>query len=245
MVVLPFSKNCGLTAKIAGTVKPFVLLRGTAFIMYAPFKAVVELENTLRFDLTAVNSYLPVVALTEPFAARVGSPEVAFVSVPDVFTPVPERVTEPSPKPTSAAKILLPVVPELVTVAFIERTYAALLLILSGTVAVTKLLALLGPNSPRLMETASGLLMLPSVVTPPPEFPLKVTAPPELSSTNFETVALIETVPVVLCADTAIANIAVIIVTPIMRAMKLIAILSSPQIISGFLTVKNNPAIAK
>ena len=238
MVVLPFSKNCGLIAKIAGTVKPFVLLRGTAFIIYAPFKAVVALENAFRFDLVAVNSYLPVVALIEPFAASVGSPEVAFVSVPDVFTPVPERVTEPKPKPTSAAEILLPVVPVLVTVAFIERTYAALLLILSGTVAVTKLPVLLGPNSPRFMETASGLLTLPSVVTPPPELPLSVTAPPELSSTNFETVAFIVAVPVVLCADTATANIAVIIVTPIMRAMKLIVILFSPQIISGFLTVK-------
>ena len=55
MVVLPFSKNCGLTAKIAGTVRPFVLLRGTAFIIKAPFRAVVELEKALKFDLTAVN----------------------------------------------------------------------------------------------------------------------------------------------------------------------------------------------
>ena len=39
----------------------------------------------------------------------------------------------------------------------------------------------------------------PSVVTPPPELPVRVTAPPELISTNFETVALMLTVPVVDC----------------------------------------------
>ena len=50
------------------------------------------------------------------------------------------------------------------------------------------------------METASGLLATPSVVTPPPELPVRVTAPPELISTNFDTVALIVTVPVVDCA---------------------------------------------
>lgn len=206
MVVLPFSKNCGLTAKIAGTVKPLVLLRGTAFIIYAPFKAVVEPEKALRFDLAAVNSYLPLVALIEPFAARVGSPDVALVSVPDVFIPVPERVIALNPKPISEAEILLLVVPELVTVALIESTYAALLRNLSGTVAVTKLLVLVGPNSPRLRTAASGLLTVPSVVTPPPVLPLKVIAPPEFISTNFETVALIVTVPAVLCAVTATAK---------------------------------------
>ena len=41
--------------------------------------------------------------------------------------------------------------------------------------------------------------MTPSVVTPPPELPVRVTVPPELISTNFETVALMLTVPVVLC----------------------------------------------
>ncbi len=121
-VVLPFSKNCGLTAKIAGMVKPFVLLRGTAFIIYEPFKTVVELEKAPKFDLVAVNSYLPVAALIAPFAASVGSPAVALVSVPEVLTPVPVRVTEPKPKPKSDAKILLAVVPLLVTVALIERT---------------------------------------------------------------------------------------------------------------------------
>ena len=56
IVVLPFSKNCGLIAKIAGTVRPLVLVFGTAFMMKAPLSAVVELEKALRFDLTAVNS---------------------------------------------------------------------------------------------------------------------------------------------------------------------------------------------
>jgi hypothetical protein len=55
-VVLPFSKNCGLIAKIAGTVSPLVLLRGTAFKINAPLSAVVEEANALRFDLTPVNS---------------------------------------------------------------------------------------------------------------------------------------------------------------------------------------------
>src|SRR6267143_3964900 len=54
IVVLPFSKNCGLIAKIAGTVSPLVLLFGTAFMMKAPLSAVVELEKALRFDFTAV-----------------------------------------------------------------------------------------------------------------------------------------------------------------------------------------------
>src|SRR6185436_17661291 len=71
---------------------------------------------------------------------------------------------------------------------------------LSGTCAVTKLLVLLGPSSPRLIDTASGELVTPSVVTPPPELPVSVTAPPELISTNFDTVALMVTVPVVDCA---------------------------------------------
>jgi hypothetical protein len=109
-------------AKNAGTVNPLELLRGTAFMMIGPLSMVVAEENALRFDLTAVNSYRPVVPLTAPFAARVGSPEVAFVSEPLVLTPVPERVAVPSPKPTSAAVILLLVVPELVTVALIDKT---------------------------------------------------------------------------------------------------------------------------
>ena len=56
-----------------------------------------------------------------PFAARVGSPEVAFVSEPEL-TPRPVLDTVPRPKPTSAAVILLAVVPELVTVAAIDNT---------------------------------------------------------------------------------------------------------------------------
>jgi hypothetical protein len=56
MVVVPFSKNCGLIAKKAGTVRPLALLRGTAFMMIGPLSAVVAEEKTLRFDLTAVNS---------------------------------------------------------------------------------------------------------------------------------------------------------------------------------------------
>jgi hypothetical protein len=43
------------------------------------------------------------------------------------------------------------------------------------------------------------VLATPSVVTPPPELPVTVTAPPEFISTNLETVALTLTVPVVLC----------------------------------------------
>jgi hypothetical protein len=57
-----------------------------------------------------------------------------------------------------------------------------------------------------LIETASGLLTTPSVVIPPPELPLRATAPPELISTNFETVALMLTVPVVLCARAMAAD---------------------------------------
>jgi hypothetical protein len=58
------------------------------------------------------------------------------------------------------------------------------------------------------METASGLLATPSVVTPPPELPLSVTAPPELISTNLDTVALMLTVPVVDCPKQVTAEIA-------------------------------------
>jgi hypothetical protein len=122
MVVVPFSKNWGFTAKNAGTVKPLALLRGTAFMMIGPLSAVVAEEKALRFDLTAVNSYLPVVAFTEPLAARVGSPDVAFVSAPVVLTPIPDRETVPNPKPISAAPILLAEAPELVTVALIDKT---------------------------------------------------------------------------------------------------------------------------
>jgi hypothetical protein len=49
------------------------------------------------------------------------------------------------------------------------------------------------------IDTARGVLITPSVVTPPPELPVRVTAPPELISTNFDTVALMLTVPVVDC----------------------------------------------
>src|SRR6185369_1242202 len=97
------------------------------------------------------------------------------------------------------ATMWLAVVPELVTVAAIDKTYGALLRSLSGTCAVTKLLVLLGPSSPRLIDTARGEFVIPSTVTPPPELPVSVTAPPELISTNFDTVALIVTVPVVDC----------------------------------------------
>ena len=121
IVVVPFSKNCGFTAKIAGTVSPFELLRGTAFMMIGPLSAVVADENALRFDRTAVNSYRPVAPFTDPFAARVGSPEVAFVSAP-ALTPRPVLETVPRPNPTSDATILLLVVPELVTVALIDNT---------------------------------------------------------------------------------------------------------------------------
>jgi len=57
-----------------------------------------------------------------------------------------------------------------------------------------------------LIDTASGEFVTPSVVTPPPELPVRVTAPPELISTNFETVALIVTVPVVDCPKQATAE---------------------------------------
>jgi hypothetical protein len=58
-----------------------------------------------------------------------------------------------------------------------------------------------------LIETASGLLAIPSVVTPPPELPVRVTAPPELISTNFDTVALMLTVPVVDCPEAVTAEV--------------------------------------
>jgi len=109
-------------AKYAGTVSPLPLLRGTAFMMNAPLSAVVAEEKALRFDLTAVNSYRPLVPLTEPLAGKVGSPEVALVSEPLPFTPVPDLEIVPSPNPTSAAPILLLVLPELVTVALIDKT---------------------------------------------------------------------------------------------------------------------------
>src|SRR3954452_10759620 len=108
-------------AKNAGTVRPLALLRGTAFMMIGPLSAVVAEEKALRFDLTAVNSYLPVVPFTDPLAAKVGSPEVTFVSAPEL-TPRPVLDTVPNPKPTSAEVILLAVVPELVTVAAIDNT---------------------------------------------------------------------------------------------------------------------------
>jgi hypothetical protein len=207
IVVVPFSKNWGLTAKNAGTVNPLALLRGTAFMMIGPLSAVVADENALRFDLTPVNSYLPVVPLIDPLAGDVGSPEVAFVSAPVVLTPIPNLETVPRPKPISAASILLAVVPELVTVAVIDKTYDALLRSFSGTWAMTKLFVLPGPSSPRLIDTASGEFVTPSVVTPPPELPVRVTAPPELISTNFETVALMLTVPVVDCPKQETAEI--------------------------------------
>ena len=60
--------------------------------------------------------------MTDPFAAKVGSPEVAFVSEPPVLTPTPVLEIVPRPNPTSAAPILLVVLPELVTVAVTDKT---------------------------------------------------------------------------------------------------------------------------
>jgi hypothetical protein len=122
IVVVPFSKNWGFTAKNAGTIRPLALLRGTAFMIKGPLSAVVAEENALKLDLTAVNSYRPVVPFTEPLAGNVGSPDVAFVSAPLVLVPVPFLLAVPRPKPTSAAVILLAVLPELVTVALIDKT---------------------------------------------------------------------------------------------------------------------------
>ena len=109
-------------AKNAGTVKPLALLRGTAFMMIGPLSAVVAAVKALRFDRTAVNSKRPVVAFTAPLAARVGSPDVAFVSVAVELTPVPVLEIAPKPKPMSAGPIRLAEVPELVTVALIDNT---------------------------------------------------------------------------------------------------------------------------
>jgi hypothetical protein len=44
-------------------------------------------------------------------------------------------------------------------------------------------------------------------VTPPPELPVRVTAPPELISTNLDTVALIVTVPVVDCPNAVTVDV--------------------------------------
>ena len=91
-------------------------------MMIGPLRAVVGEENALRLDRTAVNSKRPVGPFTDPLAGNVGTPEVALVSVPVELTPVPVLETAPKPNPTSAAPILLALVPELVTVALMART---------------------------------------------------------------------------------------------------------------------------
>jgi hypothetical protein len=65
-----------------------------------------------------------------------------------------------------------------------------------------------GPSSPRFTTTANGLFAVPSVITLPPELPVSVTAPPDVNSTKFETVAFIVTDPVV-CADAITAVIVI------------------------------------
>ena len=55
--------------------------------------------------------------------------------------------------------------------------------------------------------TANGLFTVPFDVMPPPELPDRVTPPPELISTNLETVPLRFTVPVVVWAIAAAVRI--------------------------------------
>ena len=64
-----------------------MLLRVTAFNKRGPLRTVVEAENAPKCERAAVYSKRPLVALTAPLAAFVGSPEVLSVSTPVVWTP--------------------------------------------------------------------------------------------------------------------------------------------------------------
>lgn len=194
---------------------PPVLERGTARIIYGPLRAVVEVAKESRVEFVPAYSHRPVVAFVAP--PVVGSPEVPSTSVPEA-TPTPVLVVAPSPKPISDAAIFSAVDPLDVKVADIDRTYAALLRSFSGTLALTKLDGFVGPSSPRSTTTASALLAVPSVVTPPLVLPVKVTAPPELISTNFETVPVKVTVPLRFGVAAGTCAFAATATTLVMRA---------------------------
>src|ERR1044072_2804207 len=135
------SKNCGLTAKIAGTVKLVALLPATVLLMRGPLKTAPETAYAPRVELAPEYTQRPFASVLPP---TVGSPGVALVSTPAAR--FAGRAAGVKPKPTSV----------------------------------------------------SFRLKL--------EFPVSVTAPPEVNSTKFETVAVIVTEPVV-CANAAVALI--------------------------------------
>src|SRR5690349_5703919 len=183
---------------MAGTVRLVALLAATVLLIRGPVNTAPETAYAPRVELAPANTQRPVASVLPP---TVGSPGVAFVSTPAAR--FAGRAAGVKPKPTSVSFKLKLVAPAPATLLTILSWYATLLRSLSGTLSCTKLFVLLGPNSPMLTTTASGLLAVPSVMTLPPELPVSVTAPPEVNSTKFDTVAVMVTEPVVCALQTA------------------------------------------
>src|SRR5678815_1808134 len=184
-----------------GTSSEVALLAATALLIRGPLNTAPDTAYAPSVEFAPENTQRPLASVLPP---TVGSPGVALVSTPAAR--FAGRAAGVKPKPTSVSLRLKLVAPAPATLLTMLSWYATLLRSLTGTLNFTKLLVLLGPSSPRLTTTASGLFAVPSVMMLPPELPVSVTAPPEVNSTKFETVAVIVTEPVV-CANAAVALI--------------------------------------
>src|SRR5215204_2630668 len=108
------SKNCGLTAKIAGTVKPMLLLAGVALFTRGPVKTSPDTAYAPRVEFAPAKTHRPLTSVLPPI---VGSPGVSLVSTPGArFAGRAEGV---KPKPTSVSlrlKLVAPAPATLLTI---------------------------------------------------------------------------------------------------------------------------------
>src|ERR1043165_222395 len=108
------SKNCGLTAKIAGTVKLVALFPATALLMRGPLNTAPETAYAPRVELAPANIHRPLTSVLPP---TVGSPGVAFVSTPAAR--FAGRAAGVKPNPTSVSlrlKLVAPAPATLLTI---------------------------------------------------------------------------------------------------------------------------------
>src|SRR5215207_4177581 len=98
-------------AKMAGVVKPLLLLADSALFMRRPFRTTAEESDAPRVELAPANTHRPLASVLPPI---VGSPGVAFVSTPAAR--FAGRAAGVNPKPTSVSLRLKAVAPAPATV---------------------------------------------------------------------------------------------------------------------------------
>ena len=100
------SKNWGLMAKIAGTVKFVLLLAATVLLMRGPVKTLPDTAYAPRVEFAPAKTHRPLTSVLPP---TVGSPGVALVSTPAAS--FAGRAAGVKPKPTSVSLRLKLVAP--------------------------------------------------------------------------------------------------------------------------------------